>query len=143
MHTSYTTHYGPQLSKHNAVHQAVCHQSPHDFNANIIIMSTNSSVMNQSSREHLFIQQQPTMQLLRHEPIIQQLPVQQPSIQKPLVQQPFSQQQGIISQQGLPQSQPLSPIIVPRTDPYQMHADNPCYITKGFITRISSAATQC
>ena len=61
------------------------------------------------------------MQPQHHEPIIQQLPVQQPP-QKPLVHQPFSQQHGIISQQGLPQSQQLAPIFVPRTDPYQMHA---------------------
>ena len=85
-------------------------------------MSTNSNVMNQSSRKHLLIQQQPTLQPPNHEPIIQQLPVQQPSLQKPLVHQPFSQQQGIISQQGLPQSQQLAPIFVARTDPYQMHA---------------------
>ena len=78
--------------------------------------------MIQSSREHLLIQQQPTLQPPHHEPIIQQLPVQQPSLQKPLVHQPVSQQQGIISQQGLPQSQQLAPIFVPRTDPYQMHA---------------------
>ena len=108
------------------MHHTVSFQGPseytNDFNANSIPMSTNSNVMNQSSREHLLIQQQPTLQPPHHEPIIQQLPVQQPSIQKPLVLQPFTQQQGIISQQGLPQSQQLTPICVPRTDPYQMHA---------------------
>ena len=84
-------------------------------------MSTNSNVMNQSAREHLLIQQQPTLQPPHHEPIVQQLPVQQSSPQKPLVQ-PFSQQQGIILQRGLPQSQQFAPIIVRRPNPYQMHA---------------------
>ena len=65
--------------------------------------------MNQSSREHVLIQQQPILQPPHHEPIIQQLPVQQPSLQKSLVHQPVSQQQGIILQQGLPQSQQLAP----------------------------------
>ena len=120
------THYGSQQSQQNPMHHTVSLQGPseytNDFNANSIPMSTNSNVMNQSSREHLLIQQQPTLQPPHHEPIIQQLPVQQPSIQKPLVHQPFTQQQGIISQQGLPQSQQLTPIFVPRTDPYQMHA---------------------
>ena len=108
------------------MHQTVSLQGPseytNEFNANSILMSTNSNVMNQSSMEHLLIQQQPTLQPPHHEPIVQPLPVQQHSLQKPLVHQPFPQQQGIISQQGLPQSQQLAPIIVPRTDPYQMHA---------------------
>ena len=108
------------------MHHTVSLQGPseytNDFNANSMPMSTNSNVMYQSSREHLLIQQQPILQPPHHEPIIQQLPVQKPSLQKPLVRQPVCQQQGIISQQGLTQSQQLAPIFVPRTDPYQMHA---------------------
>ena len=51
-----STHYGSQQSQQNPMHHTVFLQGPseytNDFNANSIPMSTNSNVMNQSSREH-------------------------------------------------------------------------------------------